>query len=228
MTPDSLMIFAAGLGKRMGDLTKDRPKPMIEVAGKTLIERAIEQGRDAGFTIIAANIHYLPDQLREVLERHDIAIADETETLLETGGGLRAALPLLGPGPVATLNSDAVWAGPNALGALKRKWKSDQKALLALVPADHAHAHSGQGDFSLSPDGKLSRGGTLVYTGAQIIDPGRLHEIRASAFSLNTYWDLLAEAGPIHGTVIEGQWCDVGHPEAIEVAETLLQGPSDV
>lgn len=224
MTPDALMIFAAGLGTRMGALTANRPKPLIEVAGRSLIDHAITLGRDAGFGRIVANVHYRSDMLRPVLDAAGVIVADETEALLETGGGLKAALPLLGPGPVATLNSDAVWSGENALSALRARWTAGHRALLALVPKDRAIGHKGKGDFALSPDGVLSRGGNLVYTGVQCLDPGGLVEIEERAFSLNAYWDRLAASGPIHGYVITGGWCDVGYAEAIALAENMLRG----
>ena len=116
--PDALMLFAAGFGTRMGDLTADRPKPLIEVGGRALIDHALEQARDAGLGRIVVNVHYLADQVRSHLaDSGDILISDETETILETGGGLKNALPLLGGDTVFTLNTDAVWTGFERTGS---------------------------------------------------------------------------------------------------------------
>lgn len=222
------MIFAAGKGTRMGALTKDRPKPLIQVAGRPLIKHAITMGQDAGFRRIVANVHYKPDPLEDLLRAAGVTVSDEKDRLLETGGGLKAALPLLGAGPIATLNADAVWTGDNALRALRDRWDPRQRALLALVPKDRAQGHTGDGDFALSPEGTLSRGGPLVYTGAQCLDPGALDQIGDTVFSLNRYWDLLARDTPLHGFVITGGWCDVGHPDAIQIAEQMLEADENV
>ena len=228
MSVRSLMIFAAGKGTRMGALTQDTPKPMVEVGGRPLIDHALALARDAAFETVVANVHYKPDALMSLLKAQGVAIADERPKLLETGGGLKAALPLLGGGPVATLNADAVWSGPNALVELRKQWSENHRALLALVPKDRAHGHTRDGDFSMSPEGELTRGGPLVYTGAQILDPSQLDRIQDDVFSLNRYWNLLAEDGAIHGHVIAGDWCDVGHPDAIAIAEQLLEAGRDV
>lgn len=228
MSVDALMIFAAGKGTRMKDLTRDMPKPMVEVAGVPLIDHALALARGAGFRRIVANVHYKPDALVAHLTEAGVAVSDEREQLLETGGGLRAARPLLGEGPVATLNADAIWTGPNALADLRDRWTPAHRALLALVPKERAHGHAGTGDFALSPDRVLSRGGPLVYTGAQCLDPSDLDRIPQEVFSLNAYWDLLAAPGPIHGHVISGDWCDVGHPGAIALAEALLEAHRNV
>ena len=228
MSVRSLMIFAAGRGTRMGALTQDTPKPMVEVGGRPLIDHALALARDAAFETVVANVHYKPDALMSLLKAQGVAIADERPKLLETGGGLKAALPLLGGGPVATLNADAVWSGPNALVELRKQWSENHRALLALVPKDRAHGHTRDGDFAMSPEGELTRGGPLVYTGAQILDPSQLDRIQDDVFSLNRYWNLLAEDGAIHGHVIAGDWCDVGHPDAIAIAEQLLEAGRDV
>ena len=222
------MIFAAGMGRRMGALTIDRPKPMITVGGVRLIDHAIKLGRAAGFERIVANVHFKADLLENHLKKSGVQISDDRKLLLETGGGLKAALPLLGRGPVATLNSDAIWGGENVLSALKARWRSDYRALLALVPKNLAHGHAGHGDYSLSADGVLSRGGNLVYVGAQCIDPSDLEQINDSSFSLNRYWDLLSQNGEIHGLVVNSMWCDVGRPENIALAERLLKESHDV
>lgn len=228
--PDALMLFAAGLGTRMGALTANRPKPLIEVAGQALIDHALALADDAGIGRVAVNLHYLPDQIRRHLfGRPGIAFSAETETILETGGGLRKALPLLGSGPVFTLNTDAVWTGANPLSQLRQVWDpARMDALLLLVPKSAATGHAGQGDFDIDAEGRLSRGRALVYTGAQIIRPDGLADIPDPVFSLNRLWDRMMEAGRLYGTVHDGGWCDVGRPEAIPLAEALLREAGDV
>ena len=218
------MIFAAGFGKRMGALTAERPKPLIEVGGATLLDRALDIGRGAGIGRIVVNAHYRAEQVARHVAGSEVVVSHETPEILETGGGLKAALPLLGEGPVFTLNSDAVWRGANPLPALGRAWTPGMGALLLLLPADRAEGHRGGGDFDLDASGRLIRGGPYVYTGAEIVDPSRLDEIGAAAFSMNRYWDLLAVDGRLHGAVYDGRWCDVGHPDGMAAAERMLAG----
>lgn len=222
-TPDALMLFAAGFGTRMGALTRNRPKPLVQVAGRPLLDHALDLARGAGLGRIVANTHYLGAQIAAHLAGSDVQISDEADEILETGGGLRRALPLLGPGPVFTLNTDAVWTGPNVLSQLRAAWRPGQMgALLALVPVARATGHAGQGDFSLLPDGRLRRGPGFVYTGAQIIDPSGLAAVGDRVFSLNLLWDRMLAEGRVFGVVHPGGWCDVGHPGAIPLAEAML------
>lgn len=224
MHPSALMLFAAGLGTRMGALTAERPKPLISVAGRPLIDHALDLVSEAGISRTVVNLHYLPQMLRDHLDgRQGIAFSDESERLLETGGGLRKARRLLGDGPVFTLNSDAVWSGPNPLSHLSATWDdSRMDALLLLVPKDRATGHQGAGDFDVLQDGQIIRGKTHIYTGTQIIRTDRLHEIGSDVFSLNMMWDLFARDGRLFGAVYDGKWCDVGRPEGIALAEDLL------
>lgn len=219
-----LMIFAAGHGTRMRPLTDSLPKPLIPVAGRTLLDRALDLGRAAGAGPVVVNTHYLGPQIADHLAGQDVAISDETGTILDTGGGLRQALPLLGTGPVMTLNPDVVWTGPNPLAALDAAWRDDMDALLMLVPLDRAAARQGTGDFSRDAEGRIARRGDYVYGGAQIIRPDRLAEIPDRVFSLNRLWDLLIAEGRAFGIVHAGGWCDVGYPEAIPLAERMLHG----
>lgn len=221
--PLPLMIFAAGLGTRMRPLTDMRPKPLIEVGGTTLLDRALALGRDAGAAPVVVNTHYLGAQIRRQLTGQDVLISSEAGSLLDTGGGLRKALPLLGAGPVMTLNPDVVWTGPNPLAALAAAWDDARMdALLALVPLDRATARKGAGDFTLDPEGRIARQGDLVYGGAQIIRPDLLAAIPERAFSLNRLWDQMIAEGRAFGMIHPGGWCDVGYPEAIPLAEALL------
>jgi MurNAc alpha-1-phosphate uridylyltransferase len=221
MTPDAAMIFAAGLGTRMGALTRDRPKPLIPVAGRPLLDHALELARPAARRIVV-NTHYLPDQIATHLAGSGVLISHEPGPILETGGGLRAALPLLGPGPVFTLNSDAVWNGPNPLLALRAAWDpARMEALLLLLDRPQAIGHTGPGDFIMT-DGHLTRGPGLVYSGAQIIQTTDLAAIPDTVFSLNKLWDRMIARGTLHGLRYSGQWCDVGRPDSIPLAEAML------
>lgn len=223
MKPRAAMIFAAGLGTRMGPLTADRPKPLIEVAGRALMDPALAYAKEAGADPIVVNVHYRADQIRAHLAREPVRIADETAQLLETGGGLKAALPLLGPGPVWTINSDAAWSGPNPLAALAQAWRPGMEALLLLVPRESALGYAGSGDFDLDATGRLARGAATVYTGAQILRTEGLAEIPETVFSLNRLWDRASARGGLFGLVHEGGWCDVGRPENLALAEDLLR-----
>lgn len=227
--PDALMLFAAGRGTRMAPLTDTTPKPLIPVGGVTLLDRALALARDGGARRIVVNTHHLGDRIAAHLAGSDVVLSDERDLLLETGGGLRRALPLLGAGSdgtaVLTLNPDVVWTGPNPVAALRAAWDGARMdALLMLVPVDRAQGRVGGGDVSCAPDGRITRGGPLVYTGAQIVRPGRLAEIAAEVFSLNALWDLLMAEDRAFGMIHPGGWCDVGRPECIALAERMLDG----
>ena len=228
MKPDAVMLFAAGFGTRMGALTRDRPKPQIPVAGRPLIDHALALARDIAPARIVANLHYRPEPLEAHLAPLGIILSHEQPQILDTGGGLRAALPLLGGGPVFTLNTDAVWVGPNPLRLLRAAWDPlRMDALLTCIPPAGAIGHAGTGDFLAQPDGRLRRGPGLIYGGAQIVKPGALSEFGEAAFSLNLLWDRMLKQGRLFGLSYPGRWCDVGHPEGIALAERMLE-ESDV
>ena len=223
MTPRALMLFAAGFGTRMGALVADRPKPLIKVGGRCLLDHALAQAEHAGVTRIVVNAHYLAGQVQAHLAGRDGVRVVVEDPILETGGGLRAAVPLLGPGPVFTLNSDAVWMGPPALETLRAAWDPDRmEALLLVVPAARALGHPGR-DFVPGPDGRLTRGAGWAYTGAQIVNPARLAQVEGDVFSLNRLWDMAAEQGRLFGVEHPGMWADVGRPETIAQAEKMLE-----
>lgn len=216
MTPKNAMIFAAGFGTRMGALTKATPKPMLPLGGKPMIDHAIEILRSAGVEKIVANTHYLAD----ILEPHLIAsgvLPIFEDPILETGGGLRAALPQLGSEEVITINPDVVWQGPNPATQLGKHWHPDMQACLMLAPAPLGE----QGDFDLN-SGKITRGGPYKYTGLQILQTTWLDQIRKPAFSLNRYWDYLAARGPLHGVVYNGDWTEIGTIEKLTQAQRLF------
>ena len=218
-----LMIFAAGKGTRMAPLTDVTPKPLIRVGGQTLLDRALDLGRQAGAGPVVVNIHHLGGQIRDHIAGQGIAVSDESDLLLETGGGLRKALPLLGGGPVITINPDVIWTGPNPISALLSAWDDTRMdALLMLVPLARTHGRQGGGDFSLDAGSHLIRKGDLVYGGAQIIRPDRLGEIPDAVFSLNWLWDLMIAQTRAYGLIHGGEWCDVGRPDCIPLAEGLL------
>lgn len=229
--PYPLLIFAAGFGTRMGALTAALPKPLIPVAGRPLIDHALAVANEAGVARTVVNMHYLAPLLMDHLRGHDIEISYEQGQILETGGGLRAALPLMGPGPAMVLNSDAVWTGANPLLQLARGWDEDRMdALLLLLPLARARGHGPKADFHLAPDGRISRGRgdeDHVYLGASMIRTDRLSAIKEDVFSLNRPWNDIISDGRAYGVVHDGGWCDVGTPAGIAVAEALLRGSSD-
>lgn len=221
MTP--VMLFAAGFGTRMRALTQDRPKPLVEVAGKALIDHALDLATAAAPGRIVANLHYKAEMLEAHLRPHGVAISRETPEILDTGGGLRAALPLLGADPVFTMNTDAIWVGPNPLDLLRENWDPERMdALLMWAPVSRAVGHSGPGDFVADKSGRLSRGPGLVYGGAQILRTGGLRDIPARVFSLNLLWDRMQIERRLFATIYPGRWCDVGNPEGVALAEGLL------
>lgn len=221
--PDAVMLFAAGFGTRMGAMTKNRPKPLIEVAGRPLIDHALDLVSDLGPQRVVANLHYLPDQLAAHLAPKGVLLSREEPEILETGGGLRAALPLLGPDPVFTLNTDAIWSGPNPLTLLRDAWDPDRMdALLMCVPIDQTIGHTGKGDFTADAEGRITRGPGLIYGGVQILKTEGLMAIPDKVFSLNLLWDQMHSEGRLFAATYPGLWCDVGRPEGIPLAEGLI------
>jgi MurNAc alpha-1-phosphate uridylyltransferase len=221
-----VMLFAAGFGTRMGALTANRPKALIPVAGRALIDHALAIADQAGAAPRVANLHYLGGQIAQHLSGRDVALSWERHIILETGGGLRAALPLLGPEPVMTLNTDAVWTGFNPLIQLANIWDdASMDALLLLLPAAQARGYVGAGDFLVDAKGRLSRAngapGT-VYLGAQILRTDSLADVPESVFSLNRVWDGMIGEGRAYGVIHQGGWCDVGRPAGIAEAEAML------
>ncbi len=224
---DAVMIFAAGFGTRMGALTRAVPKPMIPVSGKPLIDHALGYVAEAGIEKTVVNTHYLADQLHAYLEPKAVQISHEATDILDTGGGLRAALPLLETNIVFTLNPDVLWLGPNPLNFLRQRWSPEKMdALLLCTPLLRTHGRKGGGDFHLNESGQVLRPGDLVYGGAQIIKTERLHDIKKDVFSLNVIWNQMNDDRRLHLAEYPGEWCDIGTPEGIPLAEGLLERQS--
>lgn len=218
------MLFAAGFGTRMGALTQSQPKPLVKVGGMALLDHALAQVAPLHLERCVINTHYFADQISAHVAGHEQHISLSHEpNILETGGGLKRALPLLGEGPVFTLNTDAVWRGKNPLCQLAEAWDPDRMdALLLCVPKENAVGHTGTGDFMIAPDGTLTRGAGDIYTGAQIIKTDRLEAIDAEAFSLHDLWWPMMENGRMHGMRYDGYWCDVGTPQGVSLAEEMI------
>ena len=219
------MLFAAGFGTRMRHLTTDRPKPLVAVGGKALMDHTLDLAQAIGPSRIVANSHYHADLIAAHLKGTNVVISYESPDILETGGGVRKALPLLGDGPVFTANTDAIWQGPNPFEMLKSAWQPDEMdALLVCIPRHNAVGHNGIGDFTLDTDGRLTRGPGLIYGGIQIMKTQGLHSIEQAAFSLNLVWNDMHDRGRLFGLSYPGKWCDVGSPEGVHMAERLLEG----
>ncbi|RYE01843.1 MAG: nucleotidyltransferase family protein [Sphingomonadales bacterium] len=233
--PETAMVMAAGLGKRMRPLTVTRPKPLVEVASKTLLDHTFDHLRDAGVKRAVVNVHYLADQIEAHLKARitdmDVLISDERAQLLETGGGVVKAREMIGDKPFFCVNSDNLWIdGPiDALRQLAAAWDDEKMdALLLLVPLARANCHSGQGDFRLDPFGRIverrkpGRLAPFVYIGIQILSPRVIRDWPEGPFSTNLFWDRAMEAGRLWGVVHQGMWFDVGTPAAIGEAESVL------
>lgn len=218
------MLFAAGFGTRMRHLTQDRPKPLVEVAGVPLIDHTLALAKAITPRKIVANLHYKPDLLIPYLEGQGVDILVEAPDILETGGGLKNALPTIGPDPVFTANTDAIWRGPNPFSYLLEAWNPDEMdALLLCVSCESALGHKGSGDFIMSPSGRLQRGPGEIYGGIQIIKTDGLRDIAETSFSLNLLWSRMLETNRLFGLSYPGKWCDVGSPEGVSLAETMLE-----
>lgn len=225
--PNAVMLFAAGFGTRMGELTQTTPKPLIKVAGRALVDHTLDHVHAIAPKTIVANTHYLHNQMANHLATTNVQLSHETPDILETGGGLRHALPLLGQGPVFTSNTDAIWHGPNPFEVALNAWRPDEMdGLLVCIPQAQTVGHKGQGDFTLDADGRITRGPGVIYGGVQILRTEGLAGIDEPAFSLNLLWDQLLAKGRLFGVSYPGRWCDVGSPEGITLAEQMLSDPN--
>ena len=233
--PQTAMVMAAGLGKRMRPLTATRPKPLVQVAGKALLDHVLDRLRTAGVRKVVVNVHYLADAVEAHLasRQHglEVIISDERTLLLETGGGLVKAAPLIDCDPFLSVNSDNLWVdGPaDTLRLLASQWDGERMdALLLLVPLARAENHGGMGDFHMDRQGRLrrrarSRVAPFVFTGVQMVSKRLLRDAPEGAFSTNIFWDRAIAEGRCFGAVHQGLWFDVGTPASIPVTEAALQ-----
>jgi MurNAc alpha-1-phosphate uridylyltransferase len=233
--PETAMVMAAGIGKRMRPLTATRPKPLIQVAGQPLLDHVFDRLRSAGIKRAVVNVHYLADALEAHLKNRvkgvDIIVSDERDQLMETGGGIVKARDLIGDKPFVVANADNLWVdGPaDTIKLLASRWDDEvMDALLLMVPLARAHNHGGLGDFHLDANGRITgrrkpgRVAPFVYTGVQILSPRVIHDWPEGPFSTNLFWNRAIEAGRAYGFVHQGLWFDVGTPPAIAKTEALL------
>lgn len=227
------MVMAAGLGTRMRPLTNDRCKALVEVGGKTLIDHMLDRLAHAGITKAIVNVHAFADKLEAHLASRtgapQIIISDERAELLETGGGVVKALPLLGDAPILICNIDAIWIEfLPVISGLINAWQPEQMdELLLLAPRAHCLGYGGQGDFDLSARAQLSRRAGdhahWVYAGVQIFKPELAKPFKIEKFSRNKIWDVSLKRGRLYGHPMQGYWMHVGDPKARLAAEAILK-----
>ena len=232
--PQSAMILAAGLGKRMRPLTTLRPKPLVEVAGRTLLDRVLDHVRASGIGQVVVNVHYLADQIDAHLARRaqdlDVRISDERALLLETGGGVVKALPLIDADPFYVINADNMWidGAVDTLRMLAQRWDPAQMdALLLLVPLARANGYEGAGDFHMDGLGRLRRRtgvrvAPYVFSGVQILSKSLFAGEPVEPFSLNRIYNKAMAEGRLFGLAHPGLWFHVGTPESVTKTELEL------
>ncbi len=234
--PQTAMILAAGLGKRMRPLTATRPKPLVVVAGRTLLDRALDRVAAAGIGTAVVNAHYFADQIEAAVAARQagraIRVSDERACLLETGGGVAAALPLIDADPFFVVNADNMWIDGSAdtLRLLAQRWDAAQMdALLLLVPLARANGYEGRGDFHMDPLGQLQPRGDVrvapfVFSGIQIIAKRLFDGEPIEPFSMWRAWNKALANDRLYGAVHNGLWFHVGTPASIGETESLLAG----
>ncbi|MBL8631326.1 MAG: nucleotidyltransferase family protein [Rhodospirillaceae bacterium] len=229
---DTAMVLAAGLGTRMRPITDTLPKPLIKVGGKALMDWPLDEFAKAGVKRAVVNVHHLAPLVRNHVKhrfRPEILISDETEQLLETGGGILKALPMIGDAPFYAVNTDAFTVGASKPSpvALQDAFDDSVDVVLLLHPIKHTYGFDGAGDFFVEPDGRLRRRGSAsaapyVYAGMQIIRPHVFAGLKIEPFSMNRIWDPLIAKGRLRGVVQDGTWFHVGMPDAITATESIL------
>lgn len=234
--PTTAMVLAAGLGKRMRPITDTIPKPLVPVAGKTLLDWSLDTLAASGIAKAVVNVHYLPRQIVDHARSRAtprIVISDESAELLDSAGGIVKALPELGPAPFFIINADTFWIdagtqdGKSNLDRLALAWRPGaMDILLMLADLDSATGHSGSTDFLVGLDGRLTRAkgdpSGLIYAGAAIADPAIFAGASASPHSLNAYFDRAIASGRLYGMQMQGSWITVGTPDAIPRAEAAV------
>lgn len=227
---DAAMVFAAGLGTRMRPITDTTPKPLVSIAGRTMLDHMLDRLAEAGIARAVVNVHHLAEQIEARLAGRTepaITVSDERDLLLDQGGGIRKALPLLGPKPFLICNTDALWVeGPTSnLARLIGQWDADTMDVLLLVASTTASIGvDWPGDFSFGEDGRLTRraeGGVtpFVYAGVGIVRPELFAGIADPVFRLAPFFFRAAEQGRLFGTRLDGVWLHVGTPTAVAEAE---------
>lgn len=227
------MVLAAGLGQRMRPITDTLPKPLVRIGGKAMLDHMLDRLAEAGVEEAVVNVHHLAGQVEAHLVdriRPRITISDERAQLLETGGGVRKALPLLGVAPFFHVNSDALWreTGRPAMKAMAAAWDAERMdMLLLLADRETSLGFDGPGDFFLGDDDRLSRRGDAagaphIYAGVAILKPDLFADTPEGPFSLNLLFDRAIARGRLFGTRLEGRWLHVGTPEAIVPAEAVF------
>jgi MurNAc alpha-1-phosphate uridylyltransferase len=229
------MVLAAGYGERMRPLTLRMPKPLVTLAGRPLIDHVLDRLAGAGVKTAIVNVHYLPEQLEAHLAARrgkppETLVSDERGVLLDTGGGTRKALPLLGQGPFFIHNADSVWSegATPALSRMLRLWNpAAMDCLLLLAPAATSIGYAAKGDFSMAPDGRLARRGDEVvpfaFAGVSLCDERLFKDSPDGKFSLNLLWDRALAKGKLYGMRLDGRWMHVGTPDALAEAETSFE-----
>ena len=233
LASDVAMVLAAGLGTRMRPLTLERPKPLVEVAGRTMIDHCLDKLAEAGVARAVVNVHHFPDMVRQHLTARTVpavTISDESGELLETGGGMLRAQPLLAADPFFCINSDNLWVdGPqDVFHQLSEAWNpATMDALLLVVPHARAANHKGKGDFHMDANGRLTlrRSGRIapfIYSGIQLVSQRLLRDAPAGPFGTMVLWKRAMEEGRLYGVSHLGLWYEVGSPAAIAPTEAAL------
>jgi N-acetyl-alpha-D-muramate 1-phosphate uridylyltransferase len=235
--PTTAMVLAAGLGTRMRPLTLDRPKALVTVGGRTLIDHMLDRLAAAGIRRVVVNVHAFADQMEAHLARRrdlEIEISDERGALLETGGGLKAARPRLGDAPILVANIDSVWTEPSGppIERLIAAWDGARMDdLLLLAPLERSVGFDGPGDFFRDAEGRLTHRGAeaaapLAYVGVHMLDPRVIDAWPEGPHGVVPHWLAMAAAGRLHGVVMDGTWMHVGDPQARQAAEQRLVASS--
>jgi N-acetyl-alpha-D-muramate 1-phosphate uridylyltransferase len=230
------MVLAAGYGERMRPLTLRMPKPLVPLAGRALLDHVLDRLATAGVKTASVNVHYLPEQIEAHLAARlgrlpETLVSDERGVLLDTGGGVKKALPLLGRGPFFIHNADSVWSegATPALTRMLRLWNpAKMDCLLLLAPSATSIGYAARGDFSMEPDGRLNRRGEgevvpFAFAGVSLCDERLFKDAPEGRFSLNLLWDKALARGKLYGMRMDGRWMHVGTPEALAEAETLFE-----
>lgn len=237
MSISNAMVLAAGLGTRLRPITNTMPKPLVEIAGKPMIDYVLDLLAEAGVTKAAVNVHHFADQMEGHLSQRrspEILISDERNALMNSGGGLAKGLKLLPEGPVLVMNADLFWVGepvgvPSNLTRLAAAFDADRMDMLLLCVRDEdTTGHNGKKDFSLGADGKLTRyteglPNPVVHAGAIALHSRLFADAPDDAFNLNIYFDRAAQKGRLHGLLLDGHWMTVGTPDAIGEAEAAIR-----